>query len=242
MDFGRTKKKVASRALAAPSVARLRIRWGRNESQRMLSHLDNMRVIENTIKDSKFPVAFSQGTHPRMKLSFCPPLPMGFTTEAEYVDIALEQNCTSDMIDNIRKALPDGFQMLEAKTVFAKTLSLSEAINRVTYSLKLKNEPDIEELKKNITETFKRSQIEITRKTKSGESVVDIRPAIFKLDVIDDELTMTLGIGSGGYARPTEVAQILFGLSDEETAALQFHRREMYRETDDNRRIEGIEL
>lgn len=242
MDFGRTKKKIASRAVAAPSVARLRLRWGRNESRRMLSHLDNMRVIENAIKESKFPVAFSQGTHPRMKISFCPPLPMGFTTEAEYVDISLEQNCTSAMIDNIRKALPDGFQMLEAKTVFVKTLSLSEAINRVTYTLKLKSETDIKKLKDNISEMLGRPQIEITRKTKSGESKVDIRPAIFKLDIIDDEITMTLGIGGGGYARPTEVAQILFGLSDEETAALQFHRRDLFRETDDNRRIEGIEL
>ncbi|HEX2896694.1 MAG TPA: TIGR03936 family radical SAM-associated protein [candidate division Zixibacteria bacterium] len=242
MEFGRTKKKVASRALAAPSVARLRIRWGRNESQRMLSHLDNMRVIENAIKESNFPVAFSQGSHPRMKLSFCPPLPMGFTTEAEYVDISLDQNCTGAMIDNIRKALPDGFLMLEAKTVFAKTLSLSEAINRVTYSLKLTADTNVENLKENISELLKREQIEINRKTKSGESVVDIRPAVFKLDVTDDELILTLGIGSGGYARPTEVAQILFGLSDEETAALQFHRREMYRETEDNRRIEGIEL
>jgi len=242
MDFGRTKKKVASRALAAPSVGRLRIRWGRTDSRRMLSHLDNMRVIENAIKESGFPVAFSQGTHPRMKLSFCPPLPMGFTTEAEYVDISLEQNCTGPMIDNIRKALPDGFLMLEAKTVFAKSMSLSEAINRVTYTFKLVNGTDVEKLKNNITELLKRGQIEITRKMKSGESVVDIRQAIFKLDVSHDELAMTLGIGSGGYARPTEVAQILFGLNEEETAALQFHRREMFRETDDNRRIEGIEL
>ena len=242
MDFGRSKKKVASRALPVSAAGRLRLRWGRTEQMRLLSHLDNMRVIEKAIRDSRFPVAYSQGAHPRMKLSFCPPLPTGFTSEAEYVDITLDQNCTGRLIDDIKNALPDGFLLLEAKTVFAKSASLSEAINRVVYVLKLKDDINIKELKQQISEILERDRIEITRKTKFGEAKVDIRPAIFQLKIFDNHLSLTLGIGCSGYARPTEVAQILLGLNDEQSAALSFHRREMYRETEDNRRIEGIEL
>lgn len=241
MDFGRTKKKLASRALTAPSLGRLRLRWGRTESQRMLSHLDNMRVIENAIKDAKFPVAYSQGAKPRMKISFCPPLPMGFTSEAEYVDITLDQNCTSQMIDNMRKSLPEGFQLLEAKTIVAKTPSLSDVINRVVYVQKLGDDADIDALRSQISEMLNRQCIEISRTTKAGESTVNIRPAIFDIRISGRELVMTLGIGQSGYARPTEVAQLLFGLNDEETATLSFHREQMYRITEDNQRIEGIE-
>ncbi|MGH8014697.1 MAG: DUF2344 domain-containing protein, partial [Candidatus Zixiibacteriota bacterium] len=61
MDFGRSKKKVAPRALASNAAGRLRLRWGRTAPMRLLSHLDNMKVIEKTLRDSNTPVAFSQG-------------------------------------------------------------------------------------------------------------------------------------------------------------------------------------
>jgi radical SAM-linked protein len=242
VDFGRSKKKVMSRTAVSPAVGRLRIRWGRNESMRMLSHLDNMKVVEKAIRESKFPVAYTQGTKPRMKLSFCPPLPTGFTSETELTDILLEQNCTAGMIENIRNSFPDGFSLLEAKTVFAKSMSLSDAINRVVYVLSLGDDINISELNQKILQTMKRKSIEITRKTKAGESQVDIRTAVYDLKISGSELVMTLGIGGGGYARPTELARLLFEYDDDTISALPFHRREMYRVTDDNRRIEGIEL
>jgi radical SAM-linked protein len=242
VDFGRSKKKVVSRTSVSPAVGRLRIRWGRNQSQRMLSHLDNMKVVEKTIKDARFPVAYTKGPKPRMKLSFCAPLPMGFTSETEFTDITLEQNCTVEMIENIRSSFPQGFRLLEAKTVFEKSISLSDAINRVVYSLRLGHDINKDELNKKIFDTMSRKNIEITRKSKSGESLLDIRTAIYDINISCGELVMTLGIGGGGYARPTELARLLFEYDDDTISALPFHRREMYRVTDDNRRIEGIEL
>jgi len=242
VDFGRTKKKVAPRSVANPAAGRLRIRWGRNESRRMLSHLDNMRIIENAVRDSKIPVTLTQGVRPRMKLSFCPPLPMGFTSEAEFVDISLDQICSGPMIDNIRKSLPDGFELYEAKTVYAKSLSLSDAINRVVYIWPIEDELNVKELDQKISDILGRESIELTRKTKSGETQVDIRPVIFELKIENNELKMTLGIGGAGYARPTEVAKLLTEFEDNKVALLPFHRQEMYRVTDDGKKIEGIEL
>jgi len=242
MDFGRSKKKLASRSLATAAVSRLRIRWGKKESQRLLSHLDNIKAIEEAVRRSGIPVAYSQGAHPRVKLSFGPPLPMGFTSEAEFVDISLDQICTSQMIDSVRKSLPDGFELLETKAVFAKTASLSESINRVIYTFHLDDSINVQELKQQAGELLERAKVEILRKTKSGEATVDIRPAIYEINVGDSELLLTLGLGPGGYARPTEVAQLLFGIDETQAAMLQFHRKDMYRQTENNRRLAAIEL
>lgn len=242
MEFGRSKKKMASRSLAPTGVGRLRIRWGRKDSQRLLSHLDNMRAIEQAIRDSGIPVTYSQAAHPRMKLSFSPPLPMGFTSEAEFVDISLDQICTSSMINSIRKSMPDGFELLETKTVFAKTASLSESINRAIYTLKLDDHADIAKLKEQAAALLIKNKIEIMRKTKSGETPVDIRPLIFEIKINQCELQLTLGTGQSGYARPTEVAQLLLGIDELQAATLQFHRKEMYRQTEDSRYIPAIEL
>ena len=242
MEFGRTNKKVASRSIAAPAINRLRLRWGKTNSQRLLSHLDHIKVIEDTIRRSQIPVAYSLGVHPRMKLSFGPPLPMGFTSECEFVDISLEQICTGQMVESIRKSFQEGFELLESKTVFARTTSLSESINRVIYTLRLDDSTDLMKLRERATGLLERDKLEILRKTKSGESTVDIRPAIYEIIIHDNDLELTLGLGQGGYARPTEVAGLLFEIDEEHAAQLQFHRKDMYRETEDGRRIAGIQL
>ena len=242
MEFGRTNKKVASRSIAAPAVNRLRLRWGKTNSQRLLSHLDNMKVIENAIRSSRIPVTYSQGSHPRMKLSFGPPLPMGFTSECEFVDISIEQICTAPMVDSIRKAFSEGFDLLESKPVFARTTSLSESINRVIYTLRLDDNADLIKLKERTAGLLEKDKLEILRKTKAGESTVDIRPAIHEISIRGNDIQFTLGIGQGGYARPTEVAALLFEIDEERTSQLQFHRKDMFRITDDGRRTAGIEL
>ena len=242
MEFGRTNKKVASRSISAPAVNRLRMRWGKTDSQRLLSHLDNIKAIEDAVRRSQVPVSFSQGTHPRMKLSFGPPLPMGFTSECEFVDISLEQICTTQMVESIRKSFSEGFELLESKAVFARTTSLSESINRVIYTLRLNDKIDLKKLKANAAKLLEKDKLEILRKTKSGEATVDIRPAIYEIIIRENELKLTLGIGQGGYARPTEVAGLLFETDEEQASQLQFHRKDMYRETEDGRRIAGIEL
>ena len=242
MEFGRTKKKVASRSIATPAVNRLRLRWGKTDRRRLLSHLDNIKAIEEAVRRSQVPFSYSQGARPRMKLSFGPPLPMGFTSECEFIDISLEQLCTGQMVESIRNAMPEGFQLLESKTVFAKTASLSESINRVVYTLCLDDNTDMTKLKERVDSLLAKEKLEMLRKTKSGESTVDIRPAIYEIIIRDNELKLKLGIGQGGYARPTEVAGLLFDIDEERAAELKFHRQEMYRETEDNRRIAGIEL
>jgi radical SAM-linked protein len=240
LQFGRSKKKVAPRSLAAAAVGRLRIRWGRSAADTQLSHLDNIREIESAIKRSGIPAARTQGVHPRLKLSFSPPLPVGFTSETEFVDITLDQPANAEMINKIRQEFIRGMELLEAKTVFSRSGSLSEQINRVEYTLNLENE--ISDLEDRLEQIIKEKSIMLLRKTKSGESEVDIRPAIYELKRCDNKLRLILGIGEGGYTRPTEVARLIFKIDDEQAGTLKFHRARLFRHTDDGRDIPAIEL
>lgn len=242
VQFGRSKKKVASRSLAAVSAKRLRIRWGRTASHTHLSHLDNIRTIEDAIRRSDIPVMYSRGKHPRMKLSFSPPLPVGFTSETEFFDINLKQDYSSQMINTLRKSMPEGFKVLEAKAVFARTAALSEVINLVVYTLKLDNSIDTVQLQSRICDIMSKDKLIISRKSKSGESDVNIRKSIYKIEYSDRLLTLTLGIGSEGYVRPTEIGRLLFEMDENEVSKLKFHRAGMFRQVDENSRIPAIEL
>lgn len=242
MRFGRSKKKVTSRSLAVVSAKRLRIRWGRTEGHTHMSHLDNIRTIEDAIRRSEIPVIYSRGKRPRMKLSFSPPLPVGFTSETEFFDINLKQDFSSQMINALRKSMPEGFQVLEAKAVFARTAALSEVINLVVYTLKLDNSIDTKQLQSRISDIMSKDELIVSRKSKSGESDVNIRKSIYKIECSERLLTLTLGIGSEGYVRPTEVGRILFEMDEDEVSKLKFHRAGMFRQVDENSRIPAIEL
>ncbi|MBN2219725.1 MAG: DUF2344 domain-containing protein [Kosmotogaceae bacterium] len=63
---------------------------------RFLSHQESATAIERTIKRSGLPVAYTQGFHPRIKISFSPALPTGVTSLAHYV--LLETDCISENV------------------------------------------------------------------------------------------------------------------------------------------------
>jgi radical SAM-linked protein len=207
-----------------------------------MSHLDNLRLFERILRRAGTPVQYSQGFNPTMKLSYGPPLPLGFTSEAEVLDIVLDANLLPYMVEDIRRALPDGITMHEAKIVLGQGGSLSALINRVEYVVPVSCWSDSEALQIQIGSLLSRPQVIYRRESKDGHKEVDLRPAIRGAEIAGDQLVMSLAVGESGYARPNEVATFLSDGLACEIVALPFHRRAMYREADNGRRISAMEL
>ena len=240
-EFGRSKKKLVSRVLSAPTKNQVRIRWGRTERLRYLAHLDSIRIFDRTIRRSQMPVAWSGVERPTMKESFGPPLPLGFTSECEFVDITLGVNLTMPMMESFQRALPPGLQLYESRVIFGKPQSLSASLNRAVYSLSLDRLPISEEETVERVGRFMGQKVcEIIRETKSGTTIVDIRPVVHSLAIENGLLMMTLGIGEGGYARPSELLGWLLPDNREVIPALMCHRRELYRQDASGIRVPGI--
>jgi radical SAM-linked protein len=242
-EFGRSKKKIVSRVLSAPTKNQVRIRWGRTERLRYLAHLDSIRIFERTIRRSQLPVAWSGVERPTMKVSFGPPLPLGFTSECEFVDITLSVNLTASMLDSFRLELPSGLQLHDSRVIFGKPLSLSAALNRAVYLLPLCQSPiPAEEVVNRVEQFMGQSVCEIIRETKSGTSTIDIRAMVHSLVIKDAQLIMTLGIGEGGYVRPSELFGWLLPDHRGQIPALMCHRKELYRQDANGVRVAGIEV
>jgi len=242
LEFGRGKKKVASRNVAAPTKNRVRIRWGKSSRYRYMSHLDNLRMLERAIRRARLPVAYSQGFNPSMKLSFGPPLPLGFTSEAEYVDITLEVNLMPYMIDALRGKLPEGIVLEDARIVLGKNASLSASLNRVVYSVPADCWIDQTALNQNLEKIMSAVTLLIERRGKQTTKTIDLRPAIFDFQIEKGNLLMQLGIGDAGYARPDEIAELLKEGLRYPSAGMPFHRRAMYRVEPDGRRIDPMDI
>lgn len=70
---------------------RLRVRFTKGERVRYISHLDVLRHWERAIRRAGLPLSYSQGFTPHPKLAFAAPLALGFTSEAEIMEVTLDE-------------------------------------------------------------------------------------------------------------------------------------------------------
>jgi len=227
--FGRRKKRIIGpRQTLSPTRGKVRLKWGKRGLVRFLSHLENNRIFERAIRRADLPVSYSQGFHPHQKLSFGPPLPHGYSSDCEYLDIQVEGNCTREHIMSLSKTLPEGFFIADFKLIYSKAPAISALLNRATYRI-IGDFQDSHRLESCLNELLQKDTILANRGTKEGSKEVEIRPAIYRLELHENgrqpAVEMELGLGQGGYAKPNEVFEVLNMFSTEAIASFHFHRQ-----------------
>lgn len=241
--FGRGKRRLSNRSSAvAPTRNRMRIHWGKTARYRYMSHLDNLRLMERAIRRADLPVAYSQGNHPSMKLSLGPPLPLGFTSEAEYLDITLESILAGNMIHRFKEVIPEGISISEARPLPGTGRSLSSEINRSVYTVPVTFWNDRDCLQQQVDCLLAADELLFERKGKKKTAVIDLRASVYDLRLEDDQLVMLLGLGEGGYVRASELCSFMTAGMSCDIAALPFHRLRQYRVNPDGRLIDPMEL
>lgn len=72
------------------TTQRFRVWFRKGDRVRYISHLDVLRAWERSIRRAGLPLSYSQGFTPHPRLAFASPLPLGFTSEAEIMDVSLD--------------------------------------------------------------------------------------------------------------------------------------------------------
>jgi len=84
-----------------------------------LGHLDVMNVFERTLQRSSYTVDFTRGFNPKPRIEFAQPLSLGISSEGEICTVQMEytDEPLMDIMNNINKSFPDGFEILNASWV-----------------------------------------------------------------------------------------------------------------------------
>jgi len=91
---------------------RLRITFAKTDAMRFTSHLDLHKTWERTLRRANLPLAYSQGFNPHPHINLASALPLGFTGEAEVVDIWLDQTLLVPQIaSDLERAAPPGIKI-----------------------------------------------------------------------------------------------------------------------------------
>jgi radical SAM-linked protein len=235
--YGRAPKVQKAQTPTNVPQSRLRIKWGRSGLARFLSHLDNMKAIDRALRRANLPISFSQGFRPKPKISYGPPLSLGFTSEAEYFDIQLDVPVHDYMLGNLSREISPDFNLLGTKSLLGKAQSLSSQLNLAVYEVDLPLE--VEDVKEKCSQILEASELHFQRETKSGPVDVEGRKAIIDLtceetDSADTRLTMKTGMADLGFIKPLELLEQGFKLSPDLLPGLKIHRKAMYRMEDGN--------
>ncbi len=147
-----------------------------------ISHLDLVRAIARGLSRAQIKIKYTEGFNPIPYLVFGQPLSLGYAGMREVCDFSI---LADDMpVEAVAPALAAVMPEVIFPTLSAAPVNKIGAIAMADYTLCLKSvEPVAAE---QIREALTKPELVILKKTKRGESMTDIAPLIFDLDVAED--------------------------------------------------------
>ena len=239
-----------------------RIKFSKTGSMRFIGHLDVMRYFQKAFRRADIHMSYSQGYSPHQLMSFTSPLGIGLSSDAEYLDIVLEESDKPDvMVDRINSVMNDEIRVLGFTELNEDTKPSIATLAACDYMIAVKPERESAFadgiLTKEVLDNFlSREHIEIVKKTKRSEKLVDIKENIYHAAVdigsfgemtrrqygelcIDTDyykpiLFCQLTAGSIVNIKPELVMEAICSYMDVpfELLDFQIHRMEMYADAD----------
>ncbi len=214
------------------SIQRVRIEYSKKGHIRYIGHLDLMHTFFRALKRANLPVSYTQGFNPRIKCSFSPALPLGFASEAEYIELYLYKKIDiSSSIGNLQKELPEGLTVHDMKKLPLFGKSSNVKIKTVAYRINLHqfsekstvstraSKEDIEGRIRNFLD-----KEEILLIDKKGRRV-NVRPLILSIEMEGDwNIGLLLKTRGGFNLNPRIIIKTLLGVEKEDLAFVEFTR------------------
>lgn len=192
-------------------MERIRICYAKTEPLRYTSNLDVHKVWERLLRRARLPLAYSQGFHPQPRINQAAPLPLGFTSRVEMVDIWLEEDIPLDVVaQSLVKAAPPGLELKNVSSVDLKAPVLQTAVRSSEYLVKLLEPIEPEVLEALINTLISADKVVRERRGKT----YNLRPLIEELNIesMNDgfaQLRMRLSARESATGRPDEVLSAL---------------------------------
>ena len=190
---------------------KIRIKFSKSGNMKFIGHLDTMRYFQKAMRRAEIDIAYSTGFSPHQIMSFAAPLGVGITSEGEL---------------DYRK-LPD-----QAKTAMS-IVSCADYI--LTYREGYACDKTLQELSEAVHVFYEvPEKIEITKKTKKSEKIIDLKQLIYDFQVLEADhqpaFYLKLSTGSSDNIKPELVMEHFYKFLNMELKDFTFkiHRKDVY--------------
>jgi radical SAM family uncharacterized protein/radical SAM-linked protein len=212
----------------SPLRSHVRIRYAKLGRLVALSHLETMHSLLRAFRRAGLPMAYSQGYHPKPKLSFGPALPVGIESRAELCDLELVGPVEAgDIAARVARALPEGLQLLSVDPLEAGAVSIGESLRAIHYLAEFTDDSWTTALLTDRVEAFLAAESAVIQRVKlvknkdrrrhqrvagSGQREINLREIVTHLGVeAPNRVAFSLRADQSGSARPAEVLAAVFG-------------------------------
>jgi len=193
----------------------VRLRFSKRGKVRFISHRDVARAFDRAFRIEELPLAFTAGFVPRPKVSFGLALSVGHESDAEYLDVELDNAIDLDpWPTTLSAALPDGIEVTGTCALAERAPALQESVTAVEYRLGVTGAAPAE-VAELIERALAASVLETTRTKKGREVVEDVRPMLRAMTVVGaagdaTEVDLEIATQPRG-ARPGEIVAAVGG-------------------------------
>jgi len=193
---------------------KLKVFYSKTGLAKYFGHLELANIFIRALKQENIPLKFSQGYHPKPKISFEDPLPIGLESLSESLYITVPESIEPDMVTGgLNRHLPEGLSAFDCEAYDLK--KEKDKIKKSSYTVILKNK----DFNKKELENFINSlYFSITRRNKKGkEKTIDLKKIISSITIKSENiLNLVIQSDSGKTLRPDKMLHHIFTLSENE--------------------------
>ncbi len=189
-------------------MLRVRITYKKSGDIIYTSNLDLQKIWERSCRRAELSIAYSLGFHPQAKIQQAAPLPLGFLSRTEIVDIWLDEDIElPDLKRQISSALPIGLNVLSIENIDLKEAALQNQIISSVYQVELPPDTLKDLLEQKIKDLLGANELTIIKRGKT----FNLRERIESIEFVENDssgkllLEMRLTQRPGLTGRPDDV-------------------------------------
>ena len=210
-------------------MLKLRMLFEKTGSAKYISHLDLMNVFRRSFLRADIPIYYTKGFNPHPYLSVALPLPTAFDGKAELLDFDLDSDdMPAAFAARLNAKLPTGIRVLDVY----ERVTLPKIVTYASYTVQIHG-TDLDAA--SVMTLFERDELPVIKKSKSGESEINVKEFIKTLQAVDTEdgvcLETVLCAGSAKNLNPTYLVKVMEKeLTDASVEYATYCRNEIYTE------------
>jgi radical SAM-linked protein len=206
---------------------RIRVTFKKTGRLIYIGNLDLLTIWERAARRADLHLAYSHGFHPQPKLQFAAPLPLGFSSSCELLDMWIDGDLEcGPLISRLNAVLPSGIQVLAAESVADSVPALQAQVVSAEYEVTLREGMNLNDMEKRVDALLTAETLPRERRSKC----YDLRPLIESAQVLKradgtNYIRIKLKAKEGATGRPDEVLAALGFMRDDariERTALVF--------------------
>jgi radical SAM-linked protein len=177
-----------------------------------IGNLDLLTIWERAARRASLALQYSKGFHPQPKIQFAAPLPLGFSSRCEIVDLWLSEDVEcAELPRRLQPVVPAGISILGVESVDSQAPPLSTQVKAAEYEITFSAPLRAEDLAARVGTLLAVSSMPRERRGRH----YDLRPLIQSLEVVGSSsvrgpvVHMRLTALEGATGRPDEVLDAL---------------------------------